>query len=162
MPFVIYGMEMIKTKWAHLPNAVHIDRVIASAKAHPGHWNTAANTAWIVELDSTHDTTRNAAWEAAWEAAHCTITSQERQESRDAAWVTAYSAWKPSTHDAWKYLAWMGVVCGAIRALVAYDDCAYMLDSDPGELAIVAKLGDPRAVLLLYACKVFHSLKELE
>jgi hypothetical protein len=36
-----------------------------------------------------------------------------------------------------------------------------MLDSDPGELAILAAFGDPRAVLLLSACKVFHSIKEI-
>lgn len=41
---------------------------------------------------------------------------------------------------------------GAIMALIADDNCAYMLDSDPEELAIIAKLGDPRAILLLPAC----------
>ena len=45
-----------------------------------------------------------------------------------------------------------------LLALIAYDDCAYMLDSDPGELAILAKFGDRRAVLLLGACKVFSQL----
>ena len=47
----------------------------------------------------------------------------------------------------------------AVLALVAYDDCAYMLESDPGELAILAKLGDPRASLVLAACRAVHSLK---
>ena len=46
----------------------------------------------------------------------------------------------------------------AVLALVAYDDCAYMLESDPGELA---KLGDPRASLVLAACRAFHSLKTI-
>ena len=135
---------MTTTAWAHLPNAAHIDRVIASAKANPGQWKklwvSVRPAAWIGELDSTHDTT----WNAAWEAAQCTIASQERQGLRDAVGVEARDA------------AWC-----ALLALVAYDDCAYMLDSDPGELAILAAFGDPRAVLILPACEILHSLKEI-
>ena len=47
----------------------------------------------------------------------------------------------------------------AVLGLIMYDDCAHMLDSDPIEIAILAALGDPRAALLLPACKVFHSSK---
>ena len=50
------------TKWAHLPNAKHIDRVIASIKTHPKiwakSWVTGTDKAWV-----------DAAWEAAMEAA---------------------------------------------------------------------------------------------
>ena len=117
------------TKWAHLPNAAHIDRVIASAIAHPDHWNSRA---W--------GTTE---WSAAWDAAWHDMNIQHRQ-----------AAWAAGQKDA-RYPA-----RDALLALVAYDDCAYMLDSDPGELAILAKFGDPRAILLLPACKAFHSIKE--
>ncbi len=49
----------------------------------------------------------------------------------------------------------------AVTALIAYDDCGYMLDSDPGELAMLAKLGDHRAILLLPACIALSKEKDL-
>ena len=143
MPFVIYGMEMIKTKWANLPNAVHIDRVIASAKAHPDHWAAA----W--------GAVREAAWDDAWEA----VRDKElvsRNVGRISAWYTTWWATRDTGHEVSRYAA-----RGAILALCVYDECAYMLDSDPGELAILAEFGDNRAILLLPACKAFHSIKEI-
>ena len=85
----------------------------------------------------------NAAWIAEREAAWAVV----RDAERDAAWAVARDA------------SW-AVARDAILALVAYDDCAYMLDSDPGELAILAAFGDPRAGLLLPACKALQSIKE--
>jgi len=49
----------------------------------------------------------------------------------------------------------------AIIALITYDDCAYMVESDIDEIKILAKLGDQRALLLLPACIVFNETKEL-
>ena len=124
---------MTATAWAHLPNAVHIDRVIAIANVSPHcrvvGWETPA---W--------DAPRDAAWCKAWS----TVQDAGRTAEYNAAWLVGWES-----------------VRDAIIALIAYDDCAYMLDSDPGELAILAKFGDPRAILLLPACKAFHSLKEL-
>ena len=114
-------------KWAHLPNAVHIDRVVASALANPAQWVTA----WDVAPDG--------AWMSARETARESARYKLRDQGRDAAWYFARDA---------------------VLALIAYDDCAYMLESDPGELAILAKFGDPRAILLLPACKVFHVPKD--
>ena len=126
---------MTTTAWAHLPNAAHIDRVIASAKANPDQWEevrpAARYAAWQV--------VRVQAWDAAWHD----MNIQHRQ--------AAWAAGQTDARNTPQY---------AILALCAYDDCAYMLDSDPGELAILAKFGDHRAVLLLSACKAFHSIKE--
>ena len=117
------------TKWAHLPNAAHIDRVLASFNSHPGQWNAAESEKWA----------------EAWNAARDAVLAQGRYTE----WAAAAEAavWEVPRRD-------------TILALVAYDDCAYMIDSDPGELAILAKFGDPRAVLLLSACKILHSIKE--
>ena len=131
---------MTTTDWAHLPNAVHIDRVIDSAKANPGQWkklwvsgrSAAWNTALGMVLDQVREAVRFEAWEATQVAA--------LETARDATWTAPQYA---------------------ILALIAFDDCAYMLDSDPSELAILAAFGDHRAILLLPACKVVHSLKEL-
>ena len=128
------------TKWAHLLNAAHIDRVLASSKANPTHWNSRAwgTTEWSAAWDAAwHDMNirhRQAAWDASW-------------AEWDASWFFALPAGRQAARD-------------AILALIAYDDCAYMLESDPGELAILAKFGDNRAMLLLPACKAFHSIKE--
>lgn len=91
------------TAWANLPNAAHIDRVLADLKARPEAWDAA----------------RDAAWGAAWDAA------------RDAAWGTAR---------------------GTIIALIAWDDCAYLLNFTPDQLKAHIKLtNDPAATLLLPA-----------
>ena len=87
------------TAWTHLPNAAHIDRVLAHLKQHPDRWDAA----W--------DAARDAAWDAAWDAAR-----------------------------------------GAIAALVAWDDCAYLLDQTPDFLrGCINLVGDHKAVLLLPA-----------
>jgi hypothetical protein len=128
------------TDWAHLPNAVHIDRVIASVKAHRNQWDEAWNTVQDARRGKARGAVRNAAWAEAWN----TVQDVGRTAEYNAAWWAA--RWE---------------VWDAVLALCAYDDCAYMLDSDPGELAILAAFGDPRAILLLSACKAFHSLKEI-
>ena len=92
------------TAWSHLPNAAHIDAILASLKTHPEQWNAARGVA------------------------------------RDTEWNAARSA---------------------ILCLIAYDDCAYMIESEIGELKILVAFGDEKAVLLLPACIAFHSIKEL-
>ena len=123
------------TQWAHLPNAAHIDRVIASLNSNFKLW-TATGVAWSVVED------------VAITAARDLLIKQGR-----------YSVWVESRKAVWNAVRESGR--WAILALIAYDDCAYMLDSAPSELAILAALGDNRAIILLPACKVLHSNKEL-
>ena len=126
---------MIATLWAHLPNAVYIDRVVASAKANPDHWQKS----WAM---------------AEWEA-------RPGYTLRKAVWDMIYSQGRSvewlALHTAVRAAAWESMY-DTLLALIAFDDCAYMLDSDPGELAVLAKFGDRRAILLLSACKVFSQL----
>ena len=129
------------TKWAHLPNAKHIDRILESLKTNPDKW--ASVWKHNVAMDAAWDTARVAAWNAA------------RDTARVAAWNAAWSAVRVAARVAAWNAAW-----DAIIALIAYDDCAYMLDSDPGELAILAKFGDPKAILLLPACDILSTIKE--
>ena len=124
------------TTWAHLPNAAHIGRVLTSGKANPEQWKKSKASAQIAARDAARHTS--------WLAARSVLLAR----GREAAWQVAA-----------RYIT--RVAMDAILALFAYDDCAYMLDSDPGELAILAAFGDPRAILLLPACEVFHALKEL-
>ena len=74
---------MKKSSWSDLPNAHHIDRIIAHVKANPDKWNAAGGAAW-----------------------------------------------------------------DAILALMAWDDCAYLLDQKPEHVKIIALLGHHAAILL--------------
>ena len=114
------------TDWDNLPNAKHIDRILADVKINPEKWNAAVNGA------------RNVAGDDAWDAArNATINA-----ARNAAWDAAWDA-----------------VRSAIIALVAYDDCAYLLDEKPEDVKMLALLGNTAAILLYPACVVLQKEK---
>ena len=119
--------------WDRLPNAKHIDWVLASIKEHPEKWNAARNVALMIA--------RNVAWNVAW---HVVLT-EVRNAARAATWGVVWPAPR-----------------GVILALIAYDDCAYMIESDVDSIKILAALGDPKAILLLPACIVFNETKSLQ
>ena len=93
------------TAWAHLPNARHIDAVLAAAKARPekwrGAWDAARDAALTAARDTARAAARYAAWYAAWGAA--------RDTARAAAWA-------------------------AIAALVAWDSSADLMECTPDVL----------------------------
>ena len=139
---------MTQTEWSHLPNAKHIDWVIASIKVNPEKWTAAYTAACTAAY--------NAAYNAAWSAAYNTA----RTTARVAACTAAYDEACNAAYNAARNAAW-DAATDAIVALVAYDDCAYMIESEIGELKIIAVFGDQRAILLLPACIVFNETKEL-
>ena len=47
------------------------------------------------------------------------------------------------------------VFWGALSALIAYDDCAHLLYSDPEEVKLLAALGSIPAIMLLTGSAVF-------
>lgn len=115
-----------KNAWADLPNATHIDAVLAHMKAHPEKWNFTWDAAW------------NFTWNAAWNAA------------RSAAWSAARDAARGAARGAARSAAW-----SAVLALIAWDDCAPYLYMDPIALETIIKLNPENhaAVLLLPACR---------
>ena len=120
-----------KTAWAHLPNARHIDAVLADARKRPGAWTAAWRAA------------RTAARTAAWAAA------------RDAAWDAAWGAARDAARDAAQRAAW-DATWGAIAALVTWDSSADLLDCTPDVLRAMIDLAEPpvchqAALLLPYA-----------
>ena len=74
---------MTTTAWAHLPNAKHIDAVLADARKRPGAWNAAWDaawgaagvTAWDAAWGAVRTAARRAAWGAAWGAARDAIAA---------------------------------------------------------------------------------------
>ena len=125
------------TPWAYLPNAAHIDRVIATMEAMPLQY-VMNWSAYNAAYHAVQEQRRNAIWTAAENATWAAILHRPRNMGQVPVWE---------------------VPRDTILALCAFDDCAYMLDSDPGELAILAKFGDPRAALLLPGCMEFHLTK---
>ena len=133
------------TAWSHLPNAIHIDRVLASVRADPMAWSMVRKLDFnkvdsycytAVERFNLH-----VEWRTVWDTNSNYLSSLGLD-------------WNDMTNARWS--SWM-----ALAVLIKGDDCVYMLESEPGELAILAAFGDPRAILLLPACIVFHSIKTI-
>ena len=123
--------------WSHLPNAVHIDRVLTSFKLQPELWDQARNLAWVQ------------AWGQAW--------GQARDQARDQAW---YQAREQVWMQAWGQAG--NRARGTILALVAYDDCAKYLNLPIDQLEMLYHLTEHPACLLLQpAVLVFAKEKEL-
>jgi len=119
---------MSEKPWAHLPNAQHIDAVLADARKRPGAWDAAWRAA------------RDAAWGAAWDAAR----DAAQRAARDAAWDAAWgAAWDAARDAAWD----------AVAALVTWDSSADLLDCTPDVLRAMIDLAEPpvchQAALLL-------------
>jgi len=123
---------MKQTAWADLPNAKHIDRILADLKRNPDRWAATRNA------------TRNAARTDAWTAARTAAWTAARTAARDDAWNAAWNAARTDARNA--------AASGAILALIAYDDCAYLLDEKPEHVQILALLGNEKAILLYSAC----------
>ena len=126
---------MSEKPWAHLPNAKHIDAVLADLMARPEKWRSAWGAA------------RDAAWDAAWDAAR----DAARTAARTAAQRAARTAAQRAAWDA----AW-GAAWGAISALVAWDSSADLLECTPDVLRAMIDLAEPpvchqAALLLPYA-----------
>ena len=114
---------MTTTAWAHVPNAAHIDRVLASVKKNPEKWSTARG----LTADAAWDGAREAAWDVAGSAALDAVRDAARDAVRNTAWYTSWDA---------------------ILALVAWDDCAYMLELPEDALKILRAVGNEQAILL--------------
>jgi hypothetical protein len=125
------------TAWSHLPNAKYIDLILADLTKNPGGWDAA--------YDAASEAASEAAYTAAWDAARNTANNA----ARNAAYYAAY--------DSVYYAA-----NGAILALVAYDDYAWVLNEKPEDIQLLAVLTqEPQYVLLYPAVLALEKSKEL-
>jgi hypothetical protein len=134
--------------WDHLPNARHIDWVLASLTTHTEIW-AATRGAYEMALGATEssalDVTLRAAWDAAWDAAK----GATRAAAYDAARATRAAAYDAARN--------------VTLALIAYDDCAHLLDMPSEQLKAWAVLSEnPAAILLLPAVIAREQIRELE
>ena len=130
------------------PNIMHIDAVMASVKAHPLEWEAALGSVrkdiWVV----TWDLVWYNAWLLAWE--------KSVGEGRRAEWIKLMATARSEVPTT---LARSAARC-AISALIAYDDCAHMLYSEPSDLRIMSKLGSNEATLMIPASVAFKLIRE--
>ena len=120
---------MTTKAWAHLPNAAHIDRVLASMKKNPEKWSAAWYAAGYE------------AWDAAWNAA-------EGAAEGAAGGAAGGAVLEAALDEAWDAAG------GAILALVAWDDCAYMLELPEDALKVLRAVGNEQAILLSVAANI--------
>ena len=120
----------MSTAWAHLPNARHIDGILADAKARPERWNDARDAVWF-EAGTT-------AQRQVWYGAVATVWPLVRNAAALMLDVTAWDS-----------------VRGTLLALIAYPDSARMLTMTPAALRTLIDIteGDVKhqAVLILPA-----------
>ena len=133
------------TAWAHLPNAKHIDQILAHLERHPRRWNAAWCSTGRSALDHDVDDARIAA-------------GIEVRNDRVITWNTARSA----TEYAARVTAWDEALAvdravvrkaawEALQALLTWDDCAPILDMPADAVRLLAAVGHHPAVLLLPA-----------
>jgi hypothetical protein len=141
------------SEWSDLPNAVHIDRVLASLKKHPEIWGAARDAAWDAAHCESCDAVRGAAWNAAWSAVRGATLDAAYDAILDAAYDAAYDAGRAALHIASR---------DAILALIAYDDCDQYLSMTSEELRAWALLTEhPTAILLLPMVVVREQIEQL-
>lgn len=134
---------MTTTSWAHLPNAEHIDRVLASARTYRRPWATAARfvDGQYEEQSSFRRTKIQALRGVIYEQAQKIGRYEEAVAARNAI---------PHDGNVW-YAA-----TDATDALVVWDDCAYILDLHPDVVRLMAAAGNGPAILLEAAVIAMH------
>ena len=146
---------MTPTAWADLPNAKHIDRILADLKKNPDKWNAAENAAMAAAWYAAMAAEWNAAWSDVWNTARTDARTDTRDAARDAVWDTARGDARDAVWDTARYAernaAWYAAWY-AILVLIACDDCAYLLDEKPEHVQMLALLGNQAALLLYPAC----------
>jgi hypothetical protein len=130
---------MTITDGGPLPNAKHIDRLLAHARDHPDKWAAAR--------DDARGAARDAAWAAAWSVVINTPRELWGARIREA---TSGSLWGKAR----------AAYLDAAYALIAWDDAGDVLTMPVDAVRLLAACGHYPAVMLLPACIAFESTKE--
>lgn len=119
------------SEWSRLPNAHHIDRILKSLP----------NLSSVPYCDPTFDPV----YEDAWSAAFNEVFGGKKYDAYLAARREAYNVTLAVALVDYVYSTGRD----AILALVAYENCAYMLQEKPEYVEVLASLGVDGAILLL-------------
>jgi hypothetical protein len=131
--------------WSHLPNAAHIDRVVASVNSHPEVWNQV----WSQSLSK--------AWARAAERVRYQACEQARDQASHQVWYDACDQVSNQvSNQAWDQAR------DVLLALITYDDSAKYLKLSIDQLQMLYHLTEHPACLLLQpAAMVFAMEREL-
>ena len=124
--------------WDHLPNAKHIDAVLAHGSQHPDRWPNARSDVYGASY--------NEDWVVAW----CAARSSGWSTSRGGAW------------DAAVYGAARSAARGPCAALVAWDDAGLMLGLPADAVRLFAGVGNHAAILMLPAVLAMNGEKHVD
>jgi hypothetical protein len=151
------------TAWAHLPNAALIDQLLAhavNAVMQSNIWFSASDTAWAI--------THVRAGDAARDVARCVYESVRRENIQAAVWSAIQTASRKGIRAAalaasrnaptptdWSHSR--GAIWDAAMALIAYDDCGWMLNPSTSSdvLRGLIRINQDPAATLLLAYKLF-------
>lgn len=165
-------MTKIANKWISIPNAKHIQRVLDLMMSNPivweSDWASYEAASSIAEIDAmTHcrktatKLNRKSEWNSAMRAV---FAVEYRVHPEIKAGADAFTAATAVAGHSIKELAGSPFyMCrhamNAKSALVAYDNCAWMLDTNPEDVLALADAGDYAARLLYPACVAFNKSK---
>ena len=144
--------------WSELPNADHIDWVLASLKSNIDIWNQANDQAWSQSFEQAYDQALDHAWDQAWVQAWKQARNQVRVQARDQA---RGQAWNQAYEQTYARYQTYDQVGGVLLALVAYDDCDQYLRMSYSELKTWALVSEnSQAILLLPMVYVKEQINE--
>jgi len=123
----------------NLPNAEHIDLVIKMFRRDPRPWFDFGYL------------TKDPTWGDADADIYLSICDSDRYK-------TYASILTHSTRGLSLFFSTKDVFWGALSALIAYDDCAHLLYSDPEEVKLLAALGSKTAAVLFPACSILNNI----
>jgi hypothetical protein len=144
----MYERKSMNKPWSTLPNAPHIDWVLASVKENPELWiesyHGRSNSKWLLTaLGAATDAARGAAWDAVWD--------EVTHTGKYLANVIRLTGWDDARKTA----------RNAATALIAYDDCDQYLALGYEKLKVYAVLSEkPQALLLLPMAYVREKINE--
>lgn len=138
--------------WDHLPNAVHIDRVLASFRANPEIWDAAYEKVAKInnKIFNRHLTTQDLVITLA-DDLHHNLWDIIRFQTMQVPSGLRRCGGVPSQYEVqqWGQSQPVHTVRGTMASLVAYDDCASYLDLSVDQLKMLYILNEHPAYLLL-------------
>ena len=145
--------------WDDLPNAQHIDWVLQSQQEHPDHWGIAYTLTWLAASlpRPTDELARFQAVRSAMVARSARDTALRIVNSD----MTRYSAWLAARASARICPARSSgpeSISDSLLALIAYDDCAHLLELSREQLLAWSILTEHPASTLLRAAVIAREL----
>jgi len=137
------------TTWSHLPNAVHIDRVLSDIKTNPTSWSTALSLTTVTYTDVISGGMFRSAIGSAREVLYASNDNKSTLDAiGDAAWAVTRS---PNVYTA---------AANTILALMAWPESGAYLALPVDQVRVMEVLGDQRAILMLPAVIAFDKSRE--